>query len=127
MHSYHFIGVGLMSQALESSAGEPERVVERVSQFIVESGLHILSHKSVAFENGGATLIWILAESHLVLHLWTSEGFATIDLHICDYETTNLDSALRLKANLNTYCFDPGEVRWQEFTLPQPVSARVRA
>jgi S-adenosylmethionine/arginine decarboxylase-like enzyme len=125
MHSYHFIGVGLMSQTLEQHSADVQQVANNIARQIVESELQIVSEKVAGFENGGATLIWILAESHLVVHLWTDEGFATIDLHICDYETSNLERALRLKASLHTYCFDPSEVRWQEFTLPQP--SRVRA
>lgn len=127
MRSYHFIGVGLMSQVLEREAAKPEEVAGRISRHIVESGLTIVSQKTVGFDNGGATLIWVLAESHLVVHLWSSEAFATIDLHICDYETSNLERALRLKAALNDYCFDGTEAVWQEFTLPQPAAARLRS
>lgn len=120
MNSYHFIGVGLMSRKLESIFTDTKLVAEEISQLIKDSGLQIVSQTGTNFEGGGDTLIWILAESHLVAHLWSSEGFATIDLHVCDYRASNLARATRLKESLNEYCFNPEHVYWQELTLPQP-------
>jgi len=51
---------------------------------------------SVVFDNGGLTLVWVLAESHLVLHHWEMEGFATLDLHLCNYRGSNIERARRL-------------------------------
>jgi len=120
MNSYHFIGVGLMSRKLSGMVTETKLVAERVTGLIIDSGLQIVSQAGTNFEGGGDTLIWILAESHLVVHLWTSEGFATIDLHICDYQASNLERAMHLKESLNEFCFNPEHVYWQELTLPQP-------
>ena len=37
-----------------------------------EAGLEVVADQSVPFTAGGATLVWVLAESHLVLHLCPS-------------------------------------------------------
>lgn len=123
MHSHHFIGVGPLSRGLKQRAAEPEHVIENVSRIVEDCGLQIVSREAVKFDNGGATLVWILAESHLVIHLWTGEGFATIDLHVCDYQASNMERASRLKRALSEFCFDPAEAKWHEFTLLQPTCA----
>jgi S-adenosylmethionine/arginine decarboxylase-like enzyme len=122
MHSHHFIGVGLLSQGLKQAAGDG-RLVEDISLIVEECDLQIVSRDAVKFENGGATLVWVLAESHLVIHLWTDEGFATIDLHVCDYQVSNRERASRLKKALSEFCFDRAEADWHEFTLAQPTLA----
>ena len=123
MHSHHFIGVGLLSQRLKDGAANHDSLIEDVSRIVEDCGLQIVSRESVKFENAGATLVWILAESHLVIHLWTDEGFATIDLHVCDYQASNRDRAFRLKNALSEFCFEMAEANWHEFTLPQPTCA----
>lgn len=119
MH-YHFIGAGVISETLREDFSNSTLIADRISQFILDSDLKVVSHETISFENEGRTYIWILAESHLVVHVWWSEEFATIDLHVCDYESSNLDRAQRLKASLSDYCFDHTEERWHEFTLPRP-------
>jgi S-adenosylmethionine/arginine decarboxylase-like enzyme len=123
MQSHHFIGVGMLSQRLKRDAAHPDRVIHDIALLIEESGLKVISQEAVRFENGGATLVWILAESHLVIHLWTEEGFATIDLHVCDYQTSNMERAEHLKILLSEFCFDKGEATWHKFKLDQPVTA----
>lgn len=123
MDSHHFIGVGLLSQALKEGAANPESIANHISQMVVDRGLGIVSQKTVNFDNAGVTLVWVLAESHLVVHIWTEEGFATIDLHVCDYRASNLKRAQQLKVALDEFCFGSEESKWHEFSLPQPVCA----
>ena len=123
MNSHHFIGVGLLSQTLKQTSARLDDVAVQISEMIVCCDLEIVSQKTVHFDNGGATLVWILAESHLVVHLWTREDFATVDLHVCDYKSSNLESAQRLRDGLDKFCFAPAVSKWLEFTLPQPTSA----
>ena len=120
MNSYHLIGAGLVSEEIEKQLSEIHHVEEKISRLVTESGLKIVSQTSADFEGSGNTLVWILAESHLVVHFWISEGFITIDLHICDYQISNLDRAQNLKRTLSEYCFRPLHNYWQELTLPQP-------
>jgi S-adenosylmethionine/arginine decarboxylase-like enzyme len=119
-NSHHFIGVGPISEELLEGAQRPEALVSQVSDLIRGCGLGIVSEHSAGFEGGGATLVWILAESHLVVHLWVREGFATVDLHVCDFTASNAENSQQLKNQLSEFCFAGGQASWHEITLEQP-------
>lgn len=118
--AHHFIGVGPISQPLRETPSIA--LLARISRTIRDCGLTVVSETSAGFEGGGATLVWILAESHLVLHLWTMEGFATIDLHVCDFRASNEGPARLLKQQLSQLCF-AGVPEWQEIATPHPAAA----
>jgi S-adenosylmethionine/arginine decarboxylase-like enzyme len=120
MASHHFIGTGLLSERLAAAAPAPAQLVSRIKGFITASGLQVVADQAVRFENGGLTLVWILAESHLVIHYWATEGFATIDLHVCDYHESNAQNARRLVESLGSFCFEIGSDRWHELEVEHP-------
>ena len=68
------------------------------------------------FEHGGITLVWVLAESHLVIHVWPARDFVTIDLHVCDDRSSQLLKAVRLRDALDGFCFPPGTGTWHAST-----------
>jgi len=120
MASHHFIGTGRYSENLTRGAHEPRRLVEQVAAQVAAVGFEVVADNVVEFPGGGLTLVWVLAESHLVLHYWRAEGFATIDLHICDYRDANTARARRLVASLEASCFLSGSAEWQEISFPEP-------
>ena len=120
---HHFIGAGRTSHRLIEAAREPEVLAAGVTGLVAQAGLHVVTHTAARFDNGGLTLAWILAESHLVLHHWEEEGFATLDLHICDYRGSNVGRAERLVEALAEFCFVAGSETWQESHLHDPVAA----
>ena len=63
------------------------------------------------------------AESHLVLHHWAEEGYATIDLHVCDYRESNAAKAGLLIESLAGFCFQPGTENRNEIHLQEPSAA----
>ena len=79
-----------------------------------------MARQAVPFPEGGLTLVWVLAESHLVIHLWATEGYATIDLHVCDYRESNAAAARALVESLRRLCFAEGSDSWQERRLEPP-------
>ena len=89
------------------------------------AGLQVVAQQAVPFPDGGATLVWVLAESHLVLHLWPEHDRATVDLHVCDYRDSNAVRAQRLRAALDDFCFAPGSSAWRELAVDEarPVGA----
>ena len=115
MISHHFVGAGRSSERLRSV--EPSRLLALVTERVVDCGLGVVVEQAVPFDNGGLTLVWVLAESHLVLHLWPEDGYATVDLHVCDYRASNADSARRLRQELADLCFAPGSVHWREMAV----------
>ncbi len=120
MASHHFLGRGLISSALAALAAEPDRLVATVSELVRASGLEVVADDAVAFEGQGLTVVWVLAESHLVLHLWAEEGYATIDLHVCDFHGSNAARGEALAERLRALCFAPGTDRWRRLELEPP-------
>lgn len=120
MASHHFLGTGLVSSALATAASRPESLLDEVERRVADAGLAVVDRRAVPFPDGGLTLVWVLAESHLVLHLWAEEGYASIDLHICDYRSSNAASGRRLRESLRRLCFIDGSDSWHEHHLEPP-------
>jgi len=61
------------------------------------------------FSPKGITLVYILSESHLVIHTWPELGTAHIDLVTCSYRTMNeFGNSVRLafsEENINSISF----------------------
>jgi S-adenosylmethionine/arginine decarboxylase-like enzyme len=125
MASHHFIGKGLTSAELRQAAGDPVTLAATIERLVVASGLSIVERQLARFPKGGMTLVWILAESHLVMHYWAEEGFTTIDLHVCDYDRSNAHKAEALRMSLEEFCFEPGTANWQVLKVADPPSALV--
>lgn len=121
MASHHFIGSGRNTRGFAAEAAQAEGLLDGIQEVIHRVGFAVVARKSARFPGGGMTLVWILAESHLVLHYWAEEGFSTIDLHICDYSGSNATKARQLVDELTTRCFEPGSIEWRELSVPEPV------
>ena len=113
----------MVTAELAESARRTQRLIAAIADRVREAQLEVVSHHSAAFENGGLTLVWVLAESHLVLHHWANEGFATLDLHVCDYTSSNAEKAACLRKSLTALCFAPETEAWHELHLEEPQPA----
>jgi S-adenosylmethionine/arginine decarboxylase-like enzyme len=120
MASHHFLGSGLLARAFRAAASDPDEFLGQLERRVRDSGLAAVARQAVPFPDGGLTAVLVLAESHLVIHHWAEEGYATIDLHICDYRGSNAAKARRLVASLRRFCFVDGSDRWQEHQLESP-------
>jgi S-adenosylmethionine/arginine decarboxylase-like enzyme len=121
MASHHFLGSGALNEGLRRQVGAPADIVTVISSLVAEAHLTVVNAQFTRFPNDGLTIALVLAESHLVLHLWTEERRITIDLHICDYLASNQEKARRLVALLTRECFDPlVSASWSEFSLAHP-------
>ena len=123
MASHHFLGTGFLTDGLAAAASRPEDLLDEIERRVADSGLAVVARQAVPFSDGGLTLVWVLAESHLVLHYWAEESFATIDLHICDYQGSNAGKAQRLVQSLRRFCFLEGSDTWHEHRLERPRKA----
>ncbi|MDO5288263.1 MAG: adenosylmethionine decarboxylase [Pseudomonadota bacterium] len=47
-------------------------------------------------EGAGVTGVVVLAESHLSIHTWPEDGYVTLDVYVCSYQTDNRASAQQL-------------------------------
>lgn len=112
--THHFVGKGLVSDTLRERLVDPDRVLATGDELITASGLEVVTRLWAGFDRGGVTLVWVLAESHLVLHYWADEGVATLDLHVCDYHERNRVKAQGLLTVLRAFCFRTGSDSWRE-------------
>ena len=120
MLAHHFIGSGAFSGGLRATGDAREQLLAAVTARVRAAGLQVVAEHAVPFPAGGTTLVWVLAESHLVLHLWPEHGRATIDLHVCDYRDGNAARARRLRDALDAFCFAPGSSTWRELAVGEP-------
>lgn len=121
--SHHFVGTGRLAAPLAPAGVAPERWVAEVRALVDGAGLSVVDDRVVEFPGGGLTVVWVLAESHLVLHLWPEEGAATLDLHVCDYRDSNAVAARDLAQALDRYLFAPGSSNWRELSVPRAEAA----
>ena len=117
MRAHHFIGVGAYSRDLRAVCNDEERLLAAVADQVRAGGLSVVAERAVPFPGGGSTLVWILAESHLVMHLWPEHDRATFDLHICDYTGENTWRARQVRDALDELCFAPGSSAWRELAV----------
>ena len=118
--AHHFIGAGAFSDGLRATGDAREQLLAAVAARVRAAGLQVVAEHAVPFPAGGATLVWVLAESHLVLHLWPEHDLATVDLHVCDYRDGNAARARRLRDALDALCFAPGSSTWRELAVGEP-------
>ena len=123
MIAHHFVGGGTRSDDLRAAGDAAAGMLAAVTAQVRAVGLNVVAEQSVPFPGGGATLVWVLAESHLVLHLWPEQDRATLDLHVCDYRASNAGKAERLRDALDTLCFAPGSSDWRELAIAGGASA----
>lgn len=76
---------------------------EDIVQFIHLSDLTSLLHQVHFFENGGATGLFLLAESHLAFHTWPELKFVSLDLYVCNLSKDNTIAAFNLYEYLTSY------------------------
>ena len=113
MVSHHFVGTGVWSQALQRAQCDSEQLLDDIAAHVRACHLHVVATQAVPFDHDGLTLVWVLAESHVVLHVWPELRSATLDLHICNYGASNATNARALRDRLAEACFATGG-HWAE-------------
>lgn len=53
---------------------------------LADAGLQVLGERCHAFEGGGVTALWLLAESHLAVHTWPELRSVSLDLYVCNWQ-----------------------------------------
>ena len=61
-----------------------EGVEPLMKKIIEEMGLNVVGEVKHQFEPYGATMLYLLAESHLSIHTYVDERYAAIDLYCCN-------------------------------------------
>ena len=113
MVSHHFVGTGVWSEALQRAQCDSEQLLDNIAAHVRACHLHVVATQAVPFDHDGLTLVWVLAESHVVLHVWPELRSATLDLHVCNYGASNAANARALRDQLAGACFATGG-HWAE-------------
>ncbi len=65
-------------------------------RLLAEAGLTVLGERCHAFDGGGVTGLWLLAESHLAVHTWPELGSVSLDLYVCNWQHDHSAAAQRV-------------------------------
>ncbi len=60
------------------------------------AGFNADEELATTFEPQGASVVLILEESHVELHIWTESSKIAADIHVCDYHQDNFLKAKKL-------------------------------
>jgi S-adenosylmethionine decarboxylase len=71
---------GCPAERLALPLAELERLARDAAE---QAGARVLGVLSHAFAPTGATVVCLLAESHLTLHTWPERGYAAVDVFTC--------------------------------------------
>jgi len=75
----HFVAV-IKSEKFENSI---EKIEESAQSIVEDMDLNVVKKLSHMFPPQGITLVYILSESHLVIHTWPESGVVHVDLVTC--------------------------------------------
>lgn len=79
----HFVAL-VKAEPFENSI---EKVENAAQSIIGDLDLKVVKKLTHLFSPQGITLIYILSESHLVIHTWPESGFIHIDMVTCSLRT----------------------------------------
>lgn len=71
-------------------------LLKLLKQVVHTVGLRSVGELSATFAPQGTSVVLILEESHVALHVWTEESKISVDIHVCDYHQDNLPKAKQL-------------------------------
>lgn len=74
----------------------PEEVTAAFGTALRRAGATILNELSYAFPGAGLTCVFILSESHAVLHTWPETGTVNIDIFSCSPRLKSLEAVAEL-------------------------------
>jgi len=99
--------------------------VELIEKYMVEAALEAGAEiRQVAFQKFapcGVSGVVIISESHLTIHSWPEEGYASIDVYTCGDKINPMDACIYLKDKLEAktifekqFIRGDGEIREKE-------------
>lgn len=89
--SHHFLAILSASPAVLN--WDKKDFITALKNAAHTAKLTVVGEVGVEFVPQGISTVVLLAESHIALHFWPEVAKVTIDIHICDYQTDNLEKA----------------------------------
>lgn len=98
IRSHHFTAILPATESI--LAADAAALLDLLKTSVAAVNLRAVSQASATFTPQGVSVVVILEESHVALHVWTECRRVTVDIHVCDYSQDNFDRARRLSETL---------------------------
>lgn len=108
----HFVALVTLEQFEES----PKFVKNLADEIVKKMNLHVVDTVSHQFKPQGSTFVYILSESHLIIHTWPEFGKIHIDIETCS-DHKNSDFKKTLNEAFSKYSVGSIEIKNPNFNL----------
>ncbi len=89
----------------------PLKIKKRALEILKKTKIEVLKSAFVIYPtNKGATIIFVLADSHLALHTWPEKKLVNFDLFLCNYEEDNSEKVEKAFEEMKKF-FAPKKVK----------------
>jgi S-adenosylmethionine/arginine decarboxylase-like enzyme len=92
-------------------------LLEALQTHVEASGLRAVSQAGATFQPQGVSVVLILEESHVALHIWAECRKATVDIHVCDYSQDNYTKVKFLAERLTVWITGNDLPRWHYWCI----------
>lgn len=72
-----------------------------IDEVIKESGLNVKKCVYYQFKPYGATILYILSESHIAIHTWPELNYVALDIFVCANKTPLKEAKIKAERTLN--------------------------
>jgi S-adenosylmethionine decarboxylase len=76
---------------------------EEIFRIIRSVGMTIESHVVQPYPGDSYTIVVVVSESHVALHMWPDEGVVNADVFFCNYNADNRKKGERVMAALRAF------------------------
>lgn len=94
-------------------------LLEALQIHVEAVGLRAVSQAMATFQPQGVSVVLILEESHVALHIWTECCKATVDIHVCDYSQDNYTKAKSLSERLTVWIAGNNCCQWHYWCVEE--------
>ncbi len=94
IRSHHFSAILTVAETIIIQS--PTELLSLLRSCVRLAGLNAVGELTATFAPQGASVVLILEESHVALHIWTESSKVAVDIHVCDYHQDNFLKAKKL-------------------------------
>lgn len=94
IRSHHFSAILTAAETIVTQS--PAELLGLLRGCVQLVGLTAVEELAATFDPQGVSVVLILEESHVALHIWTESSKIAVDIHVCDYHQDNFLKAKKL-------------------------------
>jgi S-adenosylmethionine decarboxylase len=88
---------------------DSDACLKKIKKTVKEADVTVINHIVHDFKNGGFTLLFALAESHISIHTWPEHSSVQLDVFLCNYLNDNSKLAQQIFNEICNY-FEPSHI-----------------